>query len=215
MNVQEIWQDIDLKLIAILRGIKPEETKECVKSLLNSGLRAIEIPLNSPDAFASIKIAAETASELSSKSCLIGAGTALTTQDVINVHKSGGNLIVSPNVNLDVIKLTKSLDMFSAPGVYTPSECLSASQNGADILKVFPASNLGAGGIKALSAILPKATQLCAVGGVDNKDFQTYLNAGVIGFGLGSSLYKAGLQPNEIATKARSAVEAFKNCYLK
>ncbi len=209
MNVREIWNDIDLKLIAIMRGIKPEETSDCVKALLESGLRAIEIPLNSPDAFASIKIAVATANEHSLKPCLIGAGTVLTKQDVMNVHKAGGNLIVSPNVNLEVIKLTKSLDMFSAPGVYTPSECLVAHQNGADILKVFPASNLGISGIKALSAILPKSVQLCAVGGVGNDDFKDYMQAGVIGFGLGSSLYQPRMSATEIHDKSSISASSF------
>lgn len=209
MEVLDIWDDIEVKLIAILRGIKPEETKEAVTELLSVGFRAIEIPLNSPDPYHSIKIAVQTAKENSDMPCLIGAGTVLCVAQVEKVHGAGGNLIVSPNVKSDVIEATKELNMLSAPGVYTPSECLQALNVGADILKIFPASNLGLNGIKALSAVLPSATQICAVGGVGNGDFEAYLNAGAIGFGLGSSLYKAGMQANDIRKNAKAALEAF------
>jgi len=215
MKANEIWNDIDVKLIAILRGIKPEETKAIVKVLLSSGFRVIEIPLNSPEPFASIKITVETAKAHSAKSCLIGAGTVLSVEDVQRVHQAGGNLIVSPNVNQEVIRATKKFDMLSAPGAYTPSECIAALNAGADILKVFPTSNMGAVGIKALAAVLPKGSQICAVGGVGNDDFDAYRKAGAIGFGLGSSLYKSGIQRDEIAKKAEAAVQAFKNCSAK
>lgn len=215
MNVSEIWNDIDIKLIAILRGIRPEETKAIIEVLLDAGFRSIEIPLNSPDAFTSIKIAVETASSHTKRPCLIGAGTVLCLEDVKRVYDAGGNLIVSPNVNTDVIQLTKELKMLSAPGVFTPSECLSALNRGADILKVFPAFNMGPSGIKALSAVLPKGTQICAVGGVGNDDFIPYRNAGTIGFGLGSSLYKPGLEVSEITKNAKAAVGSFKNDILK
>lgn len=215
MDVSNIWNDIDNKLIAILRGVKPEETKSIVEALIKVGFRAIEIPLNSPDPFNSIKIAVQTANDFTSEPCLIGAGTVLSLSDVNQVHSIGGNLIVSPNANVDIIQQTKALKMFSAPGVYTPSECLSALNFGADLLKVFPASIIGLSGIKALSAVLPKAIQICAVGGVGNENFQSYLNAGAIGFGLGSSLYKSGMHSKEVAKNAQSAVKAFNNCIIK
>lgn len=212
MKASEIWHDIDVKLIAILRGIHPKETRSIVEALIDAGFRAIEIPLNSPDAFTSIKIAAETARDYSKKPCLIGAGTVLSVEDVTHVHQAGGNLIVSPNVNLKVIEYTKQLDMLSAPGVFTPSECLLALGAGTDVLKIFPASNLGVNGFKALNAVMPKKTQICAVGGVGDADFQSYLNAGAGGFGLGSSLYKPGLSASEISKKAEVTVKAYLAC---
>ena len=215
IKVSDIWHDIEIKLIAILRGVKPEETKAIVEALLDAGFRSIEVPLNSPDPFTSIKIAAQTANAYSDKPCLIGAGTVLCVEDVRQVYEVGGNFIVSPNVNSDVIKQTKTLNMFSAPGVYTPSECLVALKSGADILKVFPASNLGVSGIKALRAILPNGTQICAVGGVGNNDFNSYYKVGAVGFGLGSSLYNSEFKVTEISNNAKAAVQSFKNCLVK
>jgi len=215
MKASEIWKTIDIKLIAILRGITPREAEAMVTVLLEAGFRVIEIPLNSPSPFESIKIASEVAKQKSYTSCLVGAGTVLSPADVEAVHAAGGNLIVSPNVNADVIAQTKELEMLSAPGVFTPSECLSALNAGADLLKIFPASNLGAGGVKALRAVLPNTIELCAVGGVGNDNFQYYLDAGVTSFGLGSSLYKPGMSAQELRENAKSAVENFKACVIK
>lgn len=212
MRASELWNDIDVKLIAILRGIKSKDTKVIVEALLDTGFRAIEIPLNSPDPFTSIRIAVEIAKNHSITPCLIGAGTVLSVQDVNKVYEVGGNLIVSPNVDAGVIERTKELDMLSAPGVFTPSECLSALNAGADILKIFPASNLGTNGIKALKAVLPNATQICAVGGVGETDFQNYLDAGAVGFGLGSSLIDPSLSSVEVFNKAKNSAQAYLDC---
>ena len=210
MNAIEIWHDIDVKLIAILRGIRPEETEAYVTALLSEGFRAIEIPLNSPDAYHSIRIAVQTAKVKTDAPCLIGAGTVLNVEEVQQVQLAGGNLIVSPNVNSNVIQAAKKSNMLSAPGVYTPSECLAALSYGCDILKIFPASNMGTKGIQALSAVLPSTTQLCAVGGVGDDDFKAYKKAGVVGFGLGSSLYKSGMHLDDFHAKAKTAVKDFK-----
>ena len=212
MRASELWNDIDVKLIAILRGIKSKDTKVIVEALLDTGFRAIEIPLNSPDPFTSIRIAVEIAKNHSITPCLIGAGTVLSVQDVNKVYEVGGNLIVSPNVDADVIERTKELDMLSTPGVFTPSECLSALNAGADILKIFPASNLGTNGIKALKAVLPNATQICAVGSVGETDFQNYLDAGAVGFGLGSSLFDPSLSSAEVFNKAKYSAQAYLDC---
>lgn len=209
MGVLEIWNDIDVKLIAILRGIKPEETEAFVTALLSEGFRVIEIPLNSPDAYHSISIAVQAAKTNIDAPCLIGAGTVLRVEEVQEVHLAGGNLIVSPNVNRDVIQAAKKSNMLSAPGVYTPSECLAALSYGADILKIFPASNMRTNGIKALSAVLPSTTQLCVVGGVGDDDFKAYKKVGAVSFGLGSSLYQPGMQVHDLRTKAKAAVKAF------
>jgi len=210
MKVDAIWNALDNKLIAILRGIKPEETEAIVLELLEAGFRSIEIPLNSPDPFRSIEIAANAVSKHSADPCLIGAGTVIKVDEVNTVSNAGGNMIVSPNVDQTIINATKQLGMFSAPGVYTATECLVALQAGADCLKIFPASNLGVDGVKALSAVLQSGTQICAVGGVGPEEFKQYLNAGASGFGLGSSLYKPGMSPSDVGKLARLCVAVYR-----
>lgn len=213
-KTMKTWNSINLKLIAILRGLKPEEATETVKALVKAGFQAIEIPLNSPDAFESISIALETTQNMSSKPYLIGAGTVLSVEDVEQVHLIGGNLIVSPNANIEIIKRAKELGMLCVPGVYTPSECLQVVEAGAEVLKVFPASNLGTSGFKALRAVLPPSVELCAVGGVGNEDFKAYMQVGATGFGLGSSLYKPGLSVEEVLQKAIAATDAYKRALV-
>ena len=212
ISAGEIWSQSAVKLIAILRGITPEEIAPAVEVLLVAGFRAIEIPLNSPSPFDSIKIAAEVASSHSER-CLIGAGTVLDAGDVAKVHEAGGNLIVSPNVDPAVITATTARGMLSAPGVFTATECLLALKSGAAILKIFPASVMGANGIKALRAILPTACEICPVGGVGNADFAAYLGAGATGFGLGSSLYRQGMSTDALAKNAGEAVDAYLAAY--
>ena len=209
MPVEEIWNALENKLIAILRGIKPDEVQLVVKELLDAGFGAIEIPLNSPDAFRSIEIAVKTAQEHASSHYLIGAGTVLSVEQVESVKNAGGNLIVSPNINPQIIRKTKKQGMFSAPGVYTPTECLMAIDAGADCLKVFPASNSGTSGIKALTAILPSSIPLCAVGGVGPDNFGEYLQAGAVAFGLGSSLYAPGMSAHEVGKRAKLSIQKF------
>lgn len=211
ISPMEIWKSMDLKLIAILRGILPHETRDIVQVLLRSGFRAIEIPLNTPDVYQSIKLAVETSYAFSERPCLIGAGTVLTEQEVSLVHEAGGNLIVSPNVNETVIRQTKKFGMLSAPGVYTASECLRAVNSGADMLKLFPASNLGPSGLKALRAVMPQSLELCAVGGVGDNDFKSYMEAGASSFGIGSSLYHPGMPANKVAEKATKTARAFQS----
>ena len=166
MKPTEIWQSLEVKIIAILRGIEPSETTTIVEELIVSGVHAIEIPLNSPSPFDSIEKAARAAESFADKPCLIGAGTVLKIADVDHVRNAGGNLIVSPNVNEDIVGKSVSSNMFSAPGVYTPTECIRAINAGAHCLKIFPANIMGPDGIKALSAVLGQQTELCAVGGI-------------------------------------------------
>lgn len=213
MEARDIWYEMDVKLIAILRGVRPEEVASIVTNLLEVGFRAIEIPLNSPNAYTSIELAVKAVGATATAPCLIGAGTVLSVEEVERVHATGGNLVVSPNVNTSVINRTKELGMFSAPGVYTPSECMSAIGSGADVLKIFPASNLGVNGFKAYRAVLPKKVELCAVGGIGNADFEAYKRAGASGFGLGSSLYKPGMRATKIQQNAIAAVKAFKDIH--
>ncbi|MBB3975791.1 2-dehydro-3-deoxyphosphogalactonate aldolase [Rhizobium azooxidifex] len=196
-------------LIAILRGLKPTETEGVVGALIEQGLTAIEIPLNSPDPFRSIEIAVKMAPE----GCLIGAGTVLTTEQVEQLDGVGGRLMVSPNVEPAVISLAAAKGMVTMPGVFTPTEALAAARAGATGLKFFPASVLGPSGIHAIRAILPSELEIAAVGGVSEANFGDYAKIGVKSFGLGSSLYKPGMTAAEVAERARVTVEAYDRVY--
>ncbi len=192
-------------LVAILRGIKPEEAEGIVSVLLESGLRAIEIPLNSPDAFRSIEIAAK----LAPSDALIGAGTVLTIDDVARLDAVGGKLMVSPNVDVEVITAAREKGMVTMPGVLTPTEALLALKAGATGLKFFPASVIGPSGINAIRTILPKDTLVAAVGGVSDKNFGDYTSAGITAFGLGTSLYKPGMTAADVHERALMTVRAY------
>jgi 2-dehydro-3-deoxyphosphogalactonate aldolase len=192
-------------LIAILRGVMPTETRDVVSALIDNGFTAIEIPLNSPDPFTSIAIAAK----LAPSNCLIGAGTVLTTSDVQQLHEAGGKLMVSPNVEPAVIELAASYGMVTMPGVFTATEALLAARSGATGLKFFPASVLGPSGIQALSAVLPSDLTLAAVGGVSEANFADYGKVGIRAFGLGSSIYKIGMSAADVAVRARATVSAY------
>ncbi|HUS55975.1 MAG TPA: 2-dehydro-3-deoxy-6-phosphogalactonate aldolase [Thermohalobaculum sp.] len=205
------WINLEPKLVAILRGITLAEVPDIVAGLLETGFRAIEIPLNSPDPFRSIEAAVRTAEAIAPGNCLIGAGTVLSVDDVLKVHSAGGNLIVSPNVNPAVIQASISAGMVSFPGVFTPTEAHLALASGATGLKFFPASHLGPEGIGAIRATLPDQTQICAVGGVDPSNFAKYRKAGVQGFGLGSKLYKPSTSVADVFAGARNAIDAYRN----
>ena len=196
-------------LIAILRGLKPTETHDVLSALIDNGFTAIEIPLNSPDPFNSIEIAAKMAPA----NCLIGAGTVLTTDQVHQLHNAGGRLLVSPNVEPDVISLGHALGMVTMPGVFTPTEALLAAKSGATGLKFFPASALGPSGINAICAVLPADLTIAAVGGVSEVNFADYAKVGIKAFGLGSSIYKIGMGAAEVAKRAKATVEAYDAVY--
>ncbi|MET0678208.1 MAG: 2-dehydro-3-deoxy-6-phosphogalactonate aldolase [Bradyrhizobium sp.] len=192
-------------LVAILRGIKPEETADIVGALIDAGMTAIEIPLNSPEPFRSIEIAVKRASD----GILVGAGTVLTVEDVARLHDVGGRLMVSPNVDPDVIAAATARGMVTMPGVFTATEALLALKAGASGLKFFPASVLGAAGITAIRAVLPAGLMIAAVGGVSDTNFAEYAKAGITAFGLGGSLYKPGMSTAEVAGRAKVTVEAY------
>ena len=192
-------------LVAILRGIRPDETAAIVDGLIEAGFTAIEIPLNSPDPFKSIDIAARHAPN----GVLIGAGTVLTPDDVDRLNDVGGRLMVSPNVDTEVIARAASHGMETMPGVFTATEALAACAAGASALKFFPASVLGPSGINAIRAVLPRDVPVGAVGGVANEDFAAYAKVGVRTFGLGSSLYKAGMEAAEVKRRGEAAIAAY------
>ncbi|MGQ7846118.1 2-dehydro-3-deoxy-6-phosphogalactonate aldolase [Granulosicoccus sp. 3-233] len=195
-------------LIAILRGVTPAEVVDITAAIIEAGISSIEVPLNSPDAFNSIELLASQFGE----SALVGAGTVLTVEDVEQVAAVGGKLIVSPNCNPEVIRATKAHAMFSYPGVMTATECFLALENGADGLKFFPSSLLGAAGLAALKAVLPPSAETYAVGGVGPDNFAEWINAGASGFGIGTGIYKPGFTVADVASRAESIVAAYDQC---
>lgn len=196
-----------LPLIAILRGVTPDEIVPVGRALYDAGFRVIEIPLNSPDPLESIR---RLTAELGD-GCLIGAGTVLTEQHVTDVAAAGGRLVVSPNANLAVIRATKAAGLVSAPGVATPSEGFAAIEAGADALKLFPAEQLGPAVLKAWRAVFPKGLPMLPVGGITPDNMTPYLDAGANGFGLGSALYKPGLTAEQVGANAEAFASAWRS----
>jgi 2-dehydro-3-deoxyphosphogalactonate aldolase len=195
-------------LIAILRGIRPDEALAIGRVLIDAGIRAIEVPLNSPEPLQSIKILADAYGDVA----LIGAGTVLTVQQVDDVQTAGGKLIVSPNTNPEVIRRTKSTGLVSAPGFSTATEAFMALEAGADALKQFPA-NLE--NLKALKAVLPVGVKVFAVGGVGPETMSDFVAVGADGFGLGSNLYTPGATPEQVREQAALSVEACTKAFSK
>lgn len=196
-----------LPLIAILRGIKPDHVVDHVTALLDAGFDAIEIPLNSPDWQRSIPLAVETAGARA----LIGAGTVLSPELAAQVADLGGKLLVTPNVDAGVIRMARQRDMFTAIGFMTPSEAFTALAAGAQSLKLFPSSNLGPSYIKAIRAVLPPDVPLLAVGGVTPENLSQFLDAGCIGAGLGSDLYKPDQPVSRTQERAAAFVKAYRS----
>jgi len=196
-------------LVAILRGLKPAEAISIGQAIFDAGIEAIEVPLNSPEPFSSIARIVE----ILPKTALVGAGTVLTAADVDALHKAGGRLLVSPNIDAEVMGRAMHHGMVTMPGVFTPTEAFMAIRLGASALKFFPASVLGAGGIAAIRAVLPPTTPIGAVGGVSDKDFAGYKAVGVSVFGLGSSLYKPGASVDDVARRARAAAAAWDEAF--
>ncbi len=175
-------------IVAILRGIRAEEVGGVGAALYEHGVRCIEVPLNSPSPFDSIRALASAMPD----DCVVGAGTVLAPEDVRKVRDAGGTLIVAPNTSRQVIQMAVTLEMRVIPGVATPTDAFQAIEYGAKYLKLFPASTYGPGHLKAMRAVLPQHVKVLAVGDIDPKDFAAWLAAGAAGFGLGSSIYHAG-----------------------
>lgn len=192
-------------IIAILRGLRPAEAEEIGRLLVDTGIDRIEVPLNSPDPLESIRTLAQAFGDRA----LIGAGTVLTTQQVEAVANVGGQLIVSPNADTDMIRRTRELGLQSWPGIFTPTEAFSALKAGATGLKLFPGSLAGPAGLSALRAVLPEGTQVFAVGGAGRENFAQWIEASADGFGIGSALYKPGMDIAEISERAIRIVQAY------
>ncbi len=190
-------------LVAILRGLRPEEAEGVGEVLVLHGFRIIEVPLNSPDPFTSIRHLARRF-----PAAMIGAGTVLDPADADRVHAAGGRLIVMPHGDTTVIRRAKALGMACMPGVATPTEAFAALAAGADALKLFPAEGLPPAVLKAWLAVLPRGTALLPVGGITPTNMDPYWAAGASGFGLGSALYKPGMTPAEVDAIARAFAEA-------
>ncbi len=194
-----------LPLIAILRGITPDEAVPVGLALAEAGFRIIEVPLNSPQPLRSIELLARA---LGSR-CLVGAGTVMSAAQVVAVEQAGGRLIVMPHGDPAVIRAAKSQGLLCAPGVATPTEGFAALAAGADALKLFPAELLSPPVLKALRAVFPGDTLFLPVGGITPQNLAAYAAAGASGFGLGSALYKPGLAIGQVQANARAFVEAW------
>lgn len=189
-------------LIAIIRGVTPDEVEAIGDALYEGGIRIVEVPLNSPDPLKSIALLAVRFGDRA----LIGAGTVLSAEAVAQVKDAGGRIIVSPDCNPMVIAAAAAAGMVSSPGYFTPSEAFAAIRAGAHGLKLFPAEGATPAVLKAQLAVIPRDIPVMAVGGISPDNMQPWLDAGASGFGLGSGLYKPGQSPEETLDKARAYV---------
>lgn len=189
-------------LVAILRGLTPNEAVGVGEAIVAAGIRIIEVPLNSPEPFHSIRALADA---LAGRA-LIGAGTVLDTLSVARVKDAGGRLVVAPNTDAQVISAAVQADMIAAPGYFTPTEAFTALNAGAQALKLFPAEAASPAVLKAQRAVLPKEASILVVGGVQPDNMAPWIAAGANGFGLGSGLYSAGRSAEEVHERARAYV---------
>jgi 2-dehydro-3-deoxyphosphogalactonate aldolase len=192
-------------IIAILRGVKPDEVLDVSSALHAAGIRIVEVPLNSPDPFTSIARLAEAFAGR----MVVGAGTVLSPQDVDRLKLSGGTICVSPDCNPAVITHAGAVGLEPLPGVFTPTEAFAAIRAGAKHLKLFPAEAARPATVKAWRAVLPGHVKIHAVGGVTPSNMAEWLACGVSGFGIGSSLYKSGMSLSAVSESARTLVAAW------
>jgi 2-dehydro-3-deoxyphosphogalactonate aldolase len=193
-----------LPLIAVLRGITPEEIPDVGDALTSNGFRVLEVPLNSPRALESIRLLADQWGP----ECLVGAGTVIAVDDVARVRAAGGQVIVMPHADLAVIRAAKAQGMLCVPGVATPTEAFAALAAGADGLKMFPAEALPPGALRAWRAVLPAGTLVFAVGGMKPDNLAPYWAAGASGFGTGSNLYQPGVASGVVRETAKAYAAA-------
>ena len=192
----------DLPLIAILRGITPEDCEAVTEALFAAGFRMVEVPLNSPQALRSIQRIAHQFGDV----ILVGAGTVLAPEQVHQVREKGGRLIVAPNTNLPVIQAGVEAEMVTIPGAATPTEAFAGIQAGASGVKVFPAEAIGQQVLASWRAVIPDTAPLLPVGGIDSHNMPDYWRAGAAGFGIGRALYKLGKSLGDISASATKLV---------
>lgn len=200
------WLD-PLPLVAILRGLTPDESVEIGRVLVDAGFRMLEVPLNSPQPFESIRRMSEALGD----EYLVGAGTVLDPVNVKKVADAGGRLIVMPHADVAVIRAAKDAGLYCVPGVATPTEAFAALAAGADALKLFPAEQASPAVLKAWRAVLPKDLAVLPVGGIAPDNMGPWLAAGAGGFGIGSSLYAPGRPASDVATRARAFADAWRS----
>lgn len=204
MTFDEVLRD--LPLVAICRGIKPDEAEAIGDVLVEAGFRCIEVPLNSPEPLVSI----ERLSRRLEGHAIVGAGTVLTVKAVDRVADAGGQVVVSPNANVEVIARTKAKGMIAFPAFFTPTEAFAAITAGADALKLFPAEAAAPKVLKAVRAVLPPTMPVFPVGGIEPDGMQPWRDAGAAGFGIGGALYAPGRSPAEVAERAQRFVQAWR-----
>lgn len=190
-------------IIAILRGIKPEEAESICATLEDAGISIVEVPLNSPDALSSISILSRAFGDR----LLIGAGTLTDPKQVAEVSAAGGRLIVTPHADTSIVRTAKAAGLFAVPGFFSPAEAFALLHAGADAIKIFPSEVLGIPMLKALRAVLPVNTIVIPVGGIDAGNIAPWMSAGALGVGVGSSIYKPGDTASIVAAKAKALVE--------
>ena len=195
-----------LPLVAILRGVRPQEVVDIGVSLVDVGFRLIEIPLNSPDPFVSIAALRQALPT----DAMVGAGTVLEVEHIGLLCDYGAELVVMPHADLTLIRAAKAAGLICVPGIATPTDAFGALAAGADALKIFPAELVTPAVLKAMCAVLPKGRGLLPVGGIKPESIKPYVDAGATGFGLGSALYKPGMTVEQIATMARKFVAAWR-----
>jgi 2-dehydro-3-deoxyphosphogalactonate aldolase len=191
-------------LVAILRGVRPDECVDIVAALDRAGIAIVEVPLNSPDPVESIGRLAERFGT----HMLIGAGTVMTSRQVAEIADAGGRLIVTPHAAAPVVEAAKARGMLACPGIFTPSEAFAMLERGADALKLFPAEAASPAVLKAMRAVLPAGTAVLPVGGIDAANIPAWRAAGAAGFGIGSSIYQPGDDAATVEAKARKLIAA-------
>jgi 2-dehydro-3-deoxyphosphogalactonate aldolase len=195
-----------LPLVAILRGVTPDEVLSIGEALASAGFAVIEVPLNSPEPLESIRRLTERFGD----EILVGAGTVTSPRQVADVARSGGRLIVMPHGDGDVVRAAKEAELACIPGIATPTEAFAALANGADALKLFPAELLTPAVLRSMRTVLPATTRFLPVGGISPDSMAAYVAAGATGFGLGSALYRRGEDAGRVAVNARDFVDAWR-----
>jgi 2-dehydro-3-deoxyphosphogalactonate aldolase len=205
MNFDELLSEIPL--IAILRGLTPERAIDVGATLVDAGFRCLEVPLNSPQPFESIRLLAERFGD----QAIIGAGTVIDAKSVGRLAMLGARIVVSPNCDVAVIRAAKASGMMSLPGVFTPSEAFAAIGAGADGLKLFPAEMAGLAGLRAMAAVVPATAPIFAVGGMDLQSMHVWRAAGIRGFGIGSALFQPERSLTELSRRAGEIVRTWRD----